>query len=305
VLIGFLVVASVQGCVGSKRDFRSLSKIGPGMTRSEVEEKTGQPASTEKTPFGYVSNYRVVIDANETNNLPSDYGGCVGGCAMAYLLIIPVTNIVDAVGAFDEITEIAVGYSLDEHVIGTSFGTSGNDELKELLENYSKAQQGDPGAQYLFAPYAQEEMQEEWYRRAAIQGHAGAQYELARRAEDGSDDQWYWYCLAAKQGYANAQFSIGDLFETGKGQVEQNLVKAYLWYNAASANGYAWEAYYDQEDMYVKTDQGSWCCKFSVRFERLVEKMSPSELTEAKHMAARWKPDALKCELQPTAPADS
>lgn len=301
VLIGCFAVAGLQGCTGSGRDFRSLATIGPGMTRSEVEEKTGQPAGTVKTPFGSISSYQVVIDTNETKNLPTDFGGCVGGCAMAYLLIAPITIIVDQVGVSDETIEIAVAYSPDDRVVGSSFTGTGGRELKELLKNYSMAQGGDPEAQYLYAPYAQKEMQEEWYRRAATQGHAGAQYELAQRAPNGSSNQRHWLCEAGQQGYARAQFSIGHLFATGEGKIEQNLVNAYLWYNVASSNGYTWEEYYDQEDMYVKTDQGMRCCKSGTAFSRLLERMTPTELAEAKKMAAQWKPDASECEQELTA----
>ena len=45
-----------------------------------------------------------------------------------------------------------------------------------------------------------------------------------------------WYLRAAKQGQNNGKTGIGLLYEFGDG-VLQDSVRAYMWYNIASANG--------------------------------------------------------------------
>jgi hypothetical protein len=47
-----------------------------------------------------------------------------------------------------------------------------------------------------------------------------------------------WYHKAADQGYAMAQFNLGNMYVLGRG-VAQDYVQAHMWFNIASANGYA------------------------------------------------------------------
>ena len=45
-----------------------------------------------------------------------------------------------------------------------------------------------------------------------------------------------WYRLAAVQGHAKAQCDLGDMYEAGEG-VPQSFVEAELWYRRAAAQG--------------------------------------------------------------------
>ena len=45
-----------------------------------------------------------------------------------------------------------------------------------------------------------------------------------------------WYQKAAEQGLASAQYTLGIMYQYGKG-VEQNYVTAYAWRNIAATNG--------------------------------------------------------------------
>jgi hypothetical protein len=43
-----------------------------------------------------------------------------------------------------------------------------------------------------------------------------------------------WYRLAADHGYVNAQYNLGNMYETGEG-VAQDYVQAYMWYDLAAS----------------------------------------------------------------------
>ena len=73
-----------------------------------------------------------------------------------------------------------------------------------------------------------------WYRLAVEQGLAGAQTlveELQKKIADQNELQ-----ARAKQGDAPAQFSLGFMYDTGKG-VPQNDKTAVKWYKLAAEQG--------------------------------------------------------------------
>ena len=109
---------------------------------------------------------------------------------------------------------------------------------------------------------------EEWFQKAANQGHVPAQYYLARTYEEGLggvtpdlEKALEWYTKAAKRdepegpkarslreafmrakaatpGYAPAQSRLAEMYREGKG-VDQNLPKAFGLHHQAAAQGYA------------------------------------------------------------------
>ena len=109
---------------------------------------------------------------------------------------------------------------------------------------------------------------EEWFQKAANQGHVPAQYYLARTYEEGLggvtpdlEKALEWYTKAAKRdepegpkaqslgeafmrakaatpGYAPAQSRLAKMYREGKG-VDQNLPKAFGLHCQAAAQGYA------------------------------------------------------------------
>ena len=51
------------------------------------------------------------------------------------------------------------------------------------------------------------------------------------------DEAWSWLCLAATNGHAVAQNTLATRYRDGLSPVEQDPVRAYYWYSAASKNG--------------------------------------------------------------------
>ena len=90
--------------------------------------------------------------------------------------------------------------------------------------------------------------QEEWYHKAANQGHAVAQYRLGnwyvscaagtgRYADaEAVKEAVMWYRKAAEQGYADAQCCLGKCYAEGVG-VEKDEAEAVKWYRKAAESG--------------------------------------------------------------------
>src|SRR5579864_3795 len=109
-------------------------------------------------------------------------------------------------------------------------------------------------------------------RQQAERGDANAQLELGAAYASGKDDvQNYpeavkWLTRSAEQGNATAATSLGAFYWAGRG-VTQDYVQAYMWSAIAQAEG----------------DEAS-----SYRVTILKSRMSPVELTEARHRTAAW-----------------
>ena len=77
----------------------------------------------------------------------------------------------------------------------------------------------------------------------AEQGDAGAQYSLGLMYDEGrgvpknNQQAVKWYRLAAEQGHASAQYALGFMYANGEG-VPEDKVLAYMWWNLAAANGH-------------------------------------------------------------------
>ena len=111
-----------------------------------------------------------------------------------------------------------------------------------------------------------------WYRLAAEQGHANAQFSLGVMYDNGKGvPQDYkeavkWLRLAASQGYANAQFGLGVMYDNGQG-VPKSMVVAYAFYNLSAAN--------DSSDANKEA---------AVNRGSLIEKMSKQEISAAQEL---------------------
>ena len=46
-----------------------------------------------------------------------------------------------------------------------------------------------------------------------------------------------WFTLSAEQGNAYAQYSLGYMYENGRGVIQDNI-RAHMWYNIAASQGY-------------------------------------------------------------------
>ena len=77
----------------------------------------------------------------------------------------------------------------------------------------------------------------------AEDGSQLAQFELGNMYENGRGvlqdyaEAVRWYRLAADQGNANAQSNLGIIYEYGNSVLQDNVM-AQMWYNIASANGH-------------------------------------------------------------------
>ncbi|GEM_PF-629499 len=122
----------------------------------------------------------------------------------------------------------------------------------EIISTRSKAEQGDPQAQFSIGRlydkgtgvkqnYAEAA---KWYRLSATQGFATAQaslgimYMLGQGVIQDDNEAIRWVRLAANQGLAPAQYLLGLMYENGQG-VTQNEVEAVKWYRLSADQGNA------------------------------------------------------------------
>lgn len=152
-------------------------------------------------------------------------------------------------------------------VLANAAGAAKDSNLKSRIEPYdgaahrarghAGAQCDDPG------PEPREEKDEakavEYYRQAAVQGHAQAQFYLGVCYHDGAglkqdfSQAFAWFSKAAAQGCADAQFHLGMLYREDRGvrqdlvsfatfskaaRVKQNLSQAFAWFSRAAAQGH-------------------------------------------------------------------
>ncbi|KAF9129953.1 hypothetical protein BGW39_003609 [Mortierella sp. 14UC] len=83
----------------------------------------------------------------------------------------------------------------------------------------------------------------EWYRKAAVQGHAEASFSMGRYYGHGHvvsksfTCAASWYQKAADQNHIDAQYHLGILYCKGQGGIPQDFAKATEWYLRASNQG--------------------------------------------------------------------
>jgi hypothetical protein len=113
------------------------------------------------------------------------------------------------------------------------------------------------------------------YRAMADQGNGNAQFSLGTMYEKGrgvAQDQAVaakWYRLAAGQGHILAQFNLAAMYDNGRG-VAQDEVLAHTWFSLAVAHGNPEAA--RNRDIVAR-------------------RMSPAQLAAAQKLVREWKPD--------------
>ena len=113
--------------------------------------------------------------------------------------------------------------------------------------------------------------------RSAEQGDASAQVSLGAMYADGlgvpqdGAAAVAWYCRAAEQGHASAQVSLGALYSDGGSGVSQNLVEGHTWLNLGASRLTGEQ----REEAVTARD-------------RVAERMTPADLSEAQHRAREW-----------------
>ena len=111
-------------------------------------------------------------------------------------------------------------------------------------------------------------------RPLAVQGSAVAQFTLGQMYQFGKGvTQDYkeavkWYRLAAAQGHILSQYNIGVMYHNGQG-VTKDYIRAHMWYNLSSSAGYAYE------DLMGAAKNR----------DLLAEKMTPQQIEKAQDMA--------------------
>ena len=116
------------------------------------------------------------------------------------------------------------------------------------------AERGDAESQYLTAEFyekGQDVAQDyqaaiDWYKKAAQQNHIQAQYTLGNLYKTGREKiisvdtprAALWFQRAATQQYAPAQYELGRLYHYGAPDFEKNIQKAVSWYEKAAQNNH-------------------------------------------------------------------
>lgn len=84
---------------------------------------------------------------------------------------------------------------------------------------------------------------ENWFRKAAEQGHVESQYDLGLLyywtgygVETDYVESFKWFLKAAEQGHAHSMWLLGQQYEHGKG-VAKDFVKAVEWYRKGAEKG--------------------------------------------------------------------
>lgn len=111
-----------------------------------------------------------------------------------------------------------------------------------------RAGRGDANAQYAlgleYGRRYQFQESNQWYLRAAEQGHARAQHMMGVRfvfgqgVERNPVEATKWFTKAAAQGEPNSQFSLGLRYVRGEG-VPKDFAKASQWFKRAAEQGHA------------------------------------------------------------------
>lgn len=125
----------------------------------------------------------------------------------------------------------------------TFFNVDKNINPKDIVDF---AENGDPEAQYVVGLIYNEEesfsQASEWYRKAAMQGHAKAQFNLANKYYEGKgveqnfEEAFKWYQKAAEQGHSGAQYNLGCMYGRGEG-VKKDYAQANQWLYKAALQG--------------------------------------------------------------------
>ncbi len=197
----FILVVSVslvlQSC-GSNFQPQDVRSIAVGTPRAGVEEILGEPVARHDTNVGLIYTYSVTYDSNESDAIPSDLSGCVGGCAAGMLLLLPATLIVDAAGVFDEEAFLTVIYDEQERMSLVLKG----DQTGTLL----RAANGDSQARYLIASKIEQPV-----------------------------EKWRWLCRAAYGGHSKAAYEVSQVYINEGDAAGRNQSKALIWLTLASS----------------------------------------------------------------------
>jgi uncharacterized protein len=109
-----------------------------------------------------------------------------------------------------------------------------------------------------------------WFEKSAAQGNADAQNNLGFLYDKAQGDYAKareWYEKAAAQRHAAAQSNLGWLYANGRG-VQQNYVRAYMWWSLAAAHST------DKEE---ESEESI--------LDKLARRMTPVQIAEAQRLS--------------------
>ena len=306
----WICLAVLVGCESVDR--KNVYTINAGDPRKDVEAILGDAVEIKETDLGSIYTYETVVDARERDSLPDNYRGCGGGCAMAYLIIMPVTVLLDASGFRDEKKRFYAAYDTEDNVVVISEEKS---DIVEYWQIDAKAGGGDKTAQnklrlileegksIKYIQNLREKAAEEKRRLARIaaeiaplaskaeQGDLEAQYHLGTHSGLDDQEKWIWLCRAAHQGHIRASNRLAasyfhyDTYE--RLPMERNLVKAYSWYAITMRFGSPTiKVWSRRQQSYVPA------------LEELRNQMTRTETAEAERLVSTWEPSPAKCEAE-------
>ena len=116
----------------------------------------------------------------------------------------------------------------------------------------------------------------EWSKKAEEQGDADAQLSLGYMYYSGQGilqnytEAFKWYRRAADQGLASAQFTLGVMYMKGQG-VTQDFIQAHMWLNLSSASSVG-----DEQE------------KAATARDNLAAIMTIQKIGEAQRLARKW-----------------
>ena len=111
-----------------------------------------------------------------------------------------------------------------------------------------------------------------------MQGHVNAQFNLGSLYFDGNGVEQSnilgieWFKSSGRAGHAGASFALAEMFREGE-RVSKDLVEAHAWAAKAEANAH-------ENGLVLK--------------EEIEEDLSPSQLSEARRLFARWQIESLQ-----------
>jgi TPR repeat protein len=159
--------------------------------------------------------------------------------------------------------------------------TAATEALLPLAEQGEIRAQLTLGTMNYSQPQPDYEAAAKWFRLAAAQGDVEAERYLGYMYSHGQgvarDDKEAvkWYGRAAEQGDADAQADLAGMYSAARG-TSQNYVQAHKWFSVAASR--------------FPASERSKRAEALRNSERLAEKMSPSQIEEAKRLAREWVP---------------
>jgi hypothetical protein len=187
--------------------------------------------------------------------------------------------------------ERSLSYKVWMHTAQISFGLfeGGSEKYFELILEFDNEDRFVEYEKIVFRPYNKTEEEEilrdlanrgdeiargQWktttlYR--AEQGDSADQLALYYRIGDDEVDGLMWLCRSADQGNSAAMAEVARLYWRGSSAVEQDIVRAYVWYSRAAP--------------------------YVVMPGEIIDAMTPGKMNQAENIIENWQPNQCERDL--------